>query len=71
MKQFQDNTVIRVEYLVYINKTKKIERKSQYIDYVHKNNWMRRNDDFGTIRYTIQKDYKTTDIVWIEKVEII
>jgi len=71
MKLNPDNTYIRVEYMVYINKTKKIERKIDYTDYVMRSNWIRRVDDFSVIKKNLQKEFKTTDIIWIEKIEVI
>ncbi len=66
----EQKSYIKVYYLVYINKTKEIKRVRDYIDYKYRPNRLRRVDDFSTIRQTIVKEYKTTDIVWIESIEI-
>lgn len=59
-----------VEYFVYINKTKTIERKKEMFSYKYKKNWLRKVDDFSTVLKWVKEQYKTTDIVWIIRVEV-
>ncbi len=69
--EINQKAYIKVYYLVYINRTKKIKRMEETISYMYRSNRLARNDDFWTIKDTIKKDYKSTDIVWIETIEIL